>query len=513
MRRVAALLDAAIAAREEECLRAALAEHVFMPRLGWPGLWRLLPRRAALAGHVLASVASERAMRAQVAASQCPADHAAALAEHKAMVAVMDGCAANDPQAFTAPDLLALRKGCRVVEGASASLRATAASPLVTDVRGALEEHKAMVATMDSCRTLDPDCFTEDEFVGLRGGRRVVEGLELGARSASAAPAPLDAAVAMAEYRSLAEAVAACRALPGGGAAAFSATDLAALVRGERLEPCCEATAAKDKLSSFAEFEALAEFMKPYIDAAGDTAGAPFSLPACVHADTVVRLHAAAASMRAGRDGCVAGAEGWDHRLLVESLAAVAALTAEWGAFVEPEVIATAEACVARIEKEIAVAAVLNAAVDGSDGCEAASGEPGAVACRSPAGGVLEISVGEANELGMRTSNGKAALARGGLGRAGGAALRGLGKYKALMLVRNLTSFLSVSLGPAHLHTRAAQASGCSRCAWLSRRPLPAERRRQTRPGERSGRSSTPGPSHLSSRHPLTRRRSSGRTW
>jgi len=66
MKRVAAMLDNAIHIRDLTSLEYSLALHVRQERLGWPGLWCLLPQWAKRAHAVQRSVAAEQSMTAQV---------------------------------------------------------------------------------------------------------------------------------------------------------------------------------------------------------------------------------------------------------------------------------------------------------------------------------------------------------------------------------------------------------------------------------------------------------------
>jgi len=66
MKRIAAMLDNAIHIRDLTSLEYSLALHVLQERLGWPGLYCLLPQWATRAQAVQKSVEAEQSMAAQV---------------------------------------------------------------------------------------------------------------------------------------------------------------------------------------------------------------------------------------------------------------------------------------------------------------------------------------------------------------------------------------------------------------------------------------------------------------
>lgn len=95
----------------------------------------------------------------QVAANPPSEDHASALAEHSAMVDIMDACLADDPKAFTSPEFAAIRQGQRVIDGATQCLKGILASPLLDSLEVAQEEHARVAAMIDKCCEMMPSAF------------------------------------------------------------------------------------------------------------------------------------------------------------------------------------------------------------------------------------------------------------------------------------------------------------------------------------------------------------------
>jgi len=171
---VAGLLTAAVAAREEGLLDAALKAHFLQKRLGWPGLWFLLPRWVTPAKLALRTVKAENEMRAAVLATPAPEDPVVALAEHAAMVAAMDAAIAEDAAAFSVADFLELRKGARVVAGMASALDKVAGSPICASAEAAVEEHARVEACVAAAVRFEPAALASAPHMALRKGARVV---------------------------------------------------------------------------------------------------------------------------------------------------------------------------------------------------------------------------------------------------------------------------------------------------------------------------------------------------
>lgn len=107
-------------------------------------------------------------MRALFARGPAPLDHQEALAEHREMVETMDSFLERDPLAFQAPDFIAVRKGCRVLEAADRVLQALVKTPVPTDFDMVSEEYRSMMLIVNSCLTFDADALASPECTALR---------------------------------------------------------------------------------------------------------------------------------------------------------------------------------------------------------------------------------------------------------------------------------------------------------------------------------------------------------
>lgn len=94
-----------------------------------------------------------------MAANPPSQDHAATLAEHSAMVEIMDACLADDPKAFTGSEFAAIRQGQRVIDGATQCLKGILASPLLDSLETAQEEHARVAVMVDKCCEMMPGAF------------------------------------------------------------------------------------------------------------------------------------------------------------------------------------------------------------------------------------------------------------------------------------------------------------------------------------------------------------------
>jgi len=348
MRRVAALLDAAVAARSQELLRAALGQHVPMQVLGGPGLWRLLPRRASLAAAVLRSLDAEEAVRSLVAATPPPEDHAEAAREFEALVATVAACrGGGDLQAFTGAEFAGLLNGQRVVAGAVAGLTKVASLPLVLDHALALEEWRGrVVACVDGCARLTGDaaCFSAHAFVGeLRAGSRVLAGATASLRDLAASP-PLESFPdAKAEYDGMMAIVVSCRAELGDPSHSTGAEFLP-LTRGDRVVAGAEASVRRrfasaaapaapvDAAAARSEFEELMATVSACLEMAPDTA---FGAPDLLALRCGSRLAPACAALAAARGGPTSSASAASGGAAVDVDLDLDARLAELGAMVE----------------------------------------------------------------------------------------------------------------------------------------------------------------------------------
>jgi hypothetical protein len=276
MARVAHLLESSVERRDEKELNEAIAQHFLQKRLGWAGLWTLLPHRCLAKAKVAQkSVIAENAMRAK---DKEPAseDHQEALGEWKSMLATMDACQVEDPKSFCADEFIAIRQGKRVINAAAVMMQKLLEAPLLDDHGKAMEEFKTMRFTVESCRVLEPTAFGASAFSGLLAGSRVLASAAAMLDRISSLPVLDDPKAALDEYAKMKAVVDDCILLDP---SALSSDNHISLRKGNRV--IGGATAAVERLigkpvhedfdAAFAEHEEIMSLIKPCIEIDADS--------------------------------------------------------------------------------------------------------------------------------------------------------------------------------------------------------------------------------------------------
>lgn len=119
------------------------------------------------------------------------------------MMVMVDACLAVDPSALGSPEFVALRKGCRVIDGAVLAVQKIIASPPKEEFKAAHEEYRTIAAIVDPCVAMDPSCFSSPEFMALRKGSRVMEGALVAVRRILSSPPKNIFSEALSEYKDL----------------------------------------------------------------------------------------------------------------------------------------------------------------------------------------------------------------------------------------------------------------------------------------------------------------------
>jgi len=271
MKRVALLLENAVAQRDEQALSEAIGQHFVQKRLGWVGLWVVLPHRYLTNAKIVqASVQAEKLMRTKISVPASEV-HREALEEWKSMVATMDTHQRDDPKAFSADEFTTTRQGKRVLDAAALNLRKILGAPLVDRHEEAMVEYKDMRAMVESCRVLQPTALDSSEFAGLLLGDRVVGSAAAFLDRLSDSPILEDPKAALDEYAKMKAVVDDCVLLD---ASALSSDKYAALRKGSRV--VVTATAAVERMigkpikedfdDALAEHEEIMSLIKPCIE-------------------------------------------------------------------------------------------------------------------------------------------------------------------------------------------------------------------------------------------------------
>jgi len=207
----------------------------------------------------------KKALRS-VAANPIPESFDEALAEYESMMrSFVQPCLELVPDAFDGVEWQGLLGYSRLVTGCQSAVRKIASQKVPETFQLGFQEYQDMMSQfVNPCVKLVPDAFDGDEWKSLLSHSRLVAGGEQALRTACAATEPsLDSAEAMNEFSATITTLAPYLSLRP---ESFGADDLVAVRRGIRLEPCCEAAVAKDKLSNAAEYEALDAFMSRYAE-------------------------------------------------------------------------------------------------------------------------------------------------------------------------------------------------------------------------------------------------------